>query len=54
MLTAEQTAAYERDGFLVIEDFVTRETCRALQTRADDNWLQRPAELPLRSLVSCT
>ena len=35
MLTAEQTAAYARDGFLVIEDFVTREACHALQARAE-------------------
>jgi phytanoyl-CoA hydroxylase len=33
-LTAEQLAQYERDGFLVIEDFVKMEACDALRARA--------------------
>lgn len=33
-LTAEQLAQYERDGFLVIADFVETEACDALQERA--------------------
>ncbi|HEX8851980.1 MAG TPA: phytanoyl-CoA dioxygenase family protein, partial [Pyrinomonadaceae bacterium] len=33
-LTVEQLAAYERDGFLVVEDFVSREECARLRERA--------------------
>src|SRR5690349_4603677 len=33
-LTAPQLAAYERDGFLVIEDFAPREECERLKQRA--------------------
>ncbi|MGB0113872.1 MAG: phytanoyl-CoA dioxygenase family protein [Ilumatobacteraceae bacterium] len=34
MLTAEQIDSYERDGFLVLPDFVTRDDCQRLRTRA--------------------
>src|SRR5687768_18485211 len=34
MLTPEQLAAYERDGFLVLEDFVAGEECDRLRARA--------------------
>ena len=34
LLTAEQLASYERDGFLVLENFATREACDALRRRA--------------------
>ena len=33
-MTATQLAEYERDGFLVLEDFVTAEACDALRARA--------------------
>ncbi len=33
-LTAEQLESFERDGFLVVEDFVTGEACAALRARA--------------------
>ena len=35
-ISAEQTAAYERDGFLVLEDFVEPETCYRLRARAEE------------------
>ena len=35
-LSARQLAAYERDGFLVIEDFAGREECERLTRRAGD------------------
>lgn len=35
-LTTEQLAQYERDGFLVIEDFVETEACDALRVRASE------------------
>ena len=35
-LTPQQLADYERDGFLVIEDFVSREACEQLKHRADE------------------
>jgi phytanoyl-CoA hydroxylase len=35
-LTARQLADYRRDGFLVLEDFVSREACAALRRRADE------------------
>src|SRR5262245_24488975 len=35
-LTPQQLAQYERDGFLVIEDFVSREACEQLKRRADE------------------
>lgn len=34
MLTADQRAAYERDGFLVLEGFTTPEACRELEAAA--------------------
>ena len=34
-LTADQISQYERDGFLVIEDFVTAEACDRLRSRAE-------------------
>ena len=36
MLTPEQLSAYERDGFLVLEDFVADEECDRLRARADE------------------
>ncbi len=33
-LTAEQLNRYQRDGFLVLENFATRAECEALQQRA--------------------
>ena len=36
MLTPEQLSAYERDGFLVLEDFVAGEECDRLRARADE------------------
>ena len=33
-LTSEQLACFERDGFLVLEDFVSREACASLRERA--------------------
>ncbi len=36
MLTTEQLAAYERDGFLVLEDFVAASECDRLRGRADE------------------
>jgi len=35
MLTPEQLSAYERDGFLVLEEFVAGEECDRLRLRAD-------------------
>ncbi len=35
-LTGEQLSAYERDGFLVVEDFVSVEECGRLRERADE------------------
>jgi phytanoyl-CoA hydroxylase len=35
MLTPEQLSAYERDGLLVLEDFVAGEECDRLRARAD-------------------
>ena len=35
-LTQQQLTRFERDGFLVIENFVSRETCEALKRRADE------------------
>jgi phytanoyl-CoA hydroxylase len=43
VLTAEQLAAYDRDGFLVVEDFAAKEDCLALIERADE--LMRTADL---------
>src|SRR2546423_5063214 len=36
MLTTQQIAQYERDGFLVIEDFVSAADCAALRARAEE------------------
>ena len=36
MLTPAQLAAYERDGFLVLKDFVAGEECDRLRARADE------------------
>jgi phytanoyl-CoA hydroxylase len=36
MLTPEQLEAYERDGFLVVEDFVAPEECDPLRWRAEE------------------
>jgi phytanoyl-CoA hydroxylase len=36
MLTPEQVAAYERDGLLVLKDFVAGEECDRLRARADE------------------
>lgn len=36
MLTSDQLAAWERDGFLVVEDFVTPERCDELKARAEE------------------
>src|SRR5438132_12225591 len=36
LLTAEQMAQYERDGFLVLQDFVDHQTCDRLRERADE------------------
>ena len=33
-LTADQLASYERDGFLVVEDFVPADACRELIAHA--------------------
>lgn len=35
-LDSNQLEAYERDGFLVLEDFVSREACDELRRRADE------------------
>jgi phytanoyl-CoA hydroxylase len=35
-LSSRQLASYERDGFLVIEDFVRREECERLRRRAEE------------------
>ncbi len=35
-LTAEQIAQYHRDGFLVLEDFVSAEACDRLRARAEE------------------
>ena len=36
MLTPAQLSAYERDGFLVLEDFVAADECDRLRARADE------------------
>src|ERR1044072_5495572 len=36
MLTPEQLSAYERDGFLVLEEFVAPSECDRLRERADE------------------
>jgi phytanoyl-CoA hydroxylase len=36
MLTSEQTAAYDRDGFLVVRDFVSSADCARLRDRANE------------------
>jgi len=36
MLTPEQLSMYERDGFLVLEDFVGTDECDRLRARADE------------------
>ncbi|HEX8352416.1 MAG TPA: phytanoyl-CoA dioxygenase family protein, partial [Pyrinomonadaceae bacterium] len=36
MLTPEQLSAYERDGFLVLEDFVAASECDRLRSRAGE------------------
>src|SRR5215208_4524985 len=36
MLTPEQLSAYERDGLLVLEDFVAGEECDRLRARAGE------------------
>ena len=36
MLTSEQLEAYRRDGFLVVEDFVSAEECDRLRARAEE------------------
>jgi phytanoyl-CoA hydroxylase len=36
MLTPEQLEAYERDGFLVLEDFAAPDACDRLRARADE------------------
>ena len=36
MLTPEQLLAYERDGFLVLEDFAAPDACDRLRARADE------------------
>jgi phytanoyl-CoA hydroxylase len=36
MLTPRQKADYERDGFLLLENFVGRESCAALRARAEE------------------
>ena len=35
LLTEDQIAAYHRDGFLVVPDFVSGEECRRLKARAE-------------------
>jgi len=35
-MNADQIAAYERDGFLVLENFVTDESCDRLRARAEE------------------
>src|SRR5437588_4012200 len=35
-LSAEQVAAYERDGFLVLDNFVERDDCDSLRVRAEE------------------
>src|SRR5215207_890462 len=36
MLTPQQKKDYERDGFFVIEDFISRETCAAVRKHAEE------------------
>ncbi len=36
MMTPAQLAQFKRDGFLVLEDFVTRAACNALRARAEE------------------
>ncbi len=46
MLSIDEIAAYRRDGFLVIEDFVTPAACAALRERANEIVAAfRPSEL---------
>ena len=47
-LTAQQLAQYQRDGFLVIEDFVSEDVCDALRARAEE----LVAEFDPRGVVS--
>src|SRR5881392_2089800 len=35
-LSSDQIAAYERDGFLALEDFVDESACNSLRARAED------------------
>src|SRR5437016_13275704 len=35
-ITGEQVAAYERDGFLVLDNFVERDDCDSLRVRAEE------------------
>src|SRR5450631_2669115 len=35
-LSPEQTAAYDRDGFLVLEEFIDPEACDSLSARAEE------------------
>src|SRR5713226_5824902 len=35
-LSADQIATYERDGFLVLEDFVDESACNSLRARAEE------------------
>ena len=35
-MTADELAAYDRDGFLVLKDFVSHEACDRLKTRAEE------------------
>ena len=44
MLTAEQRAAYERDGFVVVPGVVAREECAALVDRAAQIAAEAPAD----------
>ena len=53
MLTAEQTDAYRRDGFLVLERFVAAEACDALRARAEALVADFDAEA-VRSVFSTT
>src|SRR5262245_30850551 len=35
-LTCQQISSYERDGFLIIENFVSRQECEQLRARAEE------------------
>ncbi|MBV9211101.1 MAG: phytanoyl-CoA dioxygenase family protein [Acidobacteria bacterium] len=48
ILTSQQLAAYQRDGFLVLEDFVRAEACDRLRERAGE----LVAEFDARGVVS--